>query len=156
MSTHPLAINLFKLVLMLFALMFIAIGIDKGLGGILTLGLQNQLPFIEVTDATIFSLQDSHMRFFGGLFIGLGLYLLRATRAIEQHQSALQMIFSLVFIGGLSRLSQMDLSLLLNADLIGSVMAELLVMPLLYVWLQKICAAQGQINQPANAANSTL
>lgn len=155
MLTHALAINSFKLILAIFALMFITIGIDKGLGGIITLGLQNQVQFIDITDTYVFSVQDSHMRFFGGMFIGLGLFLARAMTDLVRYQSSLQMILGIVFIGGLARLSQLDLSLLLGTDLVGSVMAELVVMPLLYLWLQKICAKQALLSKLAVTINST-
>lgn len=50
----------------------IFLGLNIGLGGIKTLGWQSSQDFVAITDAAVFDAQDSHIRFLGGIWFGIG------------------------------------------------------------------------------------
>ena len=47
---------------------------------------------------------DSNLRFFGGVWLGLGLALLWTVPAIEQHGTLFRWLWAAVFLGGVGRL----------------------------------------------------
>lgn len=124
-------------VLIVLGILNIIIGLNVGLGGILTMGWQGQKPFFEITDQDAFLLQDSHIRFFGGLYLGIGLFLIFATTNLSKYKTALRLVFILIFLGGLARFSMMRPDVMFGHALLTSVLVELLLMPLLYLWLSK-------------------
>jgi hypothetical protein len=50
------------------------------------------------------------------------------------------MAFALVFAGGLARIGQLDAGVLFGPDIIGPLVAEIVGMPLLYLWLEGVTA----------------
>ncbi len=133
-----IAVNILKLILVLLGLINIFIGINVGFGGILTLGLQGQTKFLEVIDEYGFLTQDSHIRYFGGLYIGIGAFLILAPANLQKYRTALLLVFVLTFIGGLTRFTMMRPDIIFGKDIIGSLFAELILMPILFIWLLKI------------------
>lgn len=123
--------------LILLGLANILIGINVGFGGMQTLGLQGQTKFFEITNEYQFLVQDSHIRLFGGLYAGIGIFLLIAVTNLRKYQIALNLIFFLIFIGGLTRLTMLRTDIVFGRDIIGSLFAELIIMPALYLWLAK-------------------
>ena len=107
-------------------------------GGIATLGLRGQTEFFEVTDETIFLMRDSHIRYFGGLYFGIGLFLILASTNLRKYHTALNLVFAIIFIGGLARFTMMRFDIIFGPDIIGSLLVELVLMPVLYFWLLKI------------------
>ena len=133
-----------RIVLFLGGAFIVFTGLNVAFGGILTLGWQGQTAFFEVTDEPMFLVQDSHIRFLGGLWLGVGgLFLLSVTNLLR-YQLLLKYSFALIFLGGLARLSQMQLAVTLGSDIIGSFAAELVGMPLLYVWLSRVMSHTGE------------
>lgn len=128
----------FGLVLVLVGLFVVFVGLNVGLGGILTLGWQGQVPFFTVTQPHIFLVQDSHTRFFGGMFGTAGVFLLLASGNVQRAAPVLYFIFAALFVGGLSRFSQLRADVVLGPDLLGSVLAELVLMPVLMWWLGRL------------------
>jgi len=113
-------------------------GLNVALGGIPTLGWQGEKLILEAANERTFLVQDSNVRFFGGLWIGIGLFFLVAPLNLVKHRAALRVSFALIFVGGLARLSQMRLDVTFGPEILGSSVAELVGMPLLYVWLSKV------------------
>ncbi len=107
-------------------------------GGISTLGWQGQTDFFEVTNKNIYLMCDSHIRFFGGLYFGIGLFLLLASTNLKKYQMALHLVFALIFLGGLARFTMMRFDIIFGPDIIASLLTELLLMPILFVWLTRI------------------
>lgn len=136
--------KLFCSVLVLLGLINVFIGINVGFGGIQTLGWQGATGFLEVKDEYRYLLQDSHVRYFGGVYIGIGLFLILAVRNLVKNQQALNLVFLLVFIGGLTRFTMMRTEIIFGKDIIGSLIAELILMPILFVWLSKIVKSSVQ------------
>ena len=125
-------------VLVLLGILNVLIGVNVGFGGIRTLGMQGPTNFLEVTDQHIFLIQDSHIRYFGGLYIGIGLFLVYAGTRPHKYHSALNLIFFLIFMGGLARLTMNRPDILFGPELIVSFLAEILLMPVLYFWLARV------------------
>ncbi len=129
-----------RIVLVLAGLLIIVTGINVAFGGILTLGWQGANDFAVATNQQQFFAQDSHVRFLGGVWLSIGLlFVVSATNPIK-FQAALRFALIATFIGGLARFGQMNLDVTLGQDVLGSLIAELVGMPLLYFWLSKIVA----------------
>lgn len=132
---------IFRIVLMVLGAINIFLGINVGFGGISTLGWQGQTKFFEVIDEYAFLMQDSHIRFFGGLYIGMGIFLMLASTNVKKYYTALNLVLGLIFMGGLARFTMMRPDIIFGRDIIGSLLAELVLMPILFVWLLKIVKA---------------
>ena len=128
----------FSIILIVLGALNIFVGINVGFGGISTLGLQGQTEFFEVTDETVFLMRDSHTRYFGGLYFGIGLFLILASTNLRKYHTALNLVFALIFTGGLARFTMMRFDIIFGPDIIGSILVELVLMPVLYFWLLKI------------------
>ena len=126
-----------RVVLILAGLIIIFTGVNTAFGGMLTLGWQGQTTFFEVTDQHSYLVQDSHIRFLGGLWMGMGLLFIFAARNVERHQNVVKFSLALIFLGGLARFSQMQLDITFGKEIVGSLVAELVGMPLLYFWLSR-------------------
>jgi hypothetical protein len=99
--------KVFRTLLILLGALNIFIGINIGFGGILTLGWQGQTKVLDVTNEYGYLMQDSHIRYFGGLYIGVGLFLLLAATDLRKYQPALNLVFFLIFMGGLARFTML-------------------------------------------------
>jgi len=128
---------LLRAVLVIAGLVMIVLGLNVGLGGIRTLGLQVPGEFIQVTDATLFANQDSHVRFLGGFWLGAGLLMATGSLWFDRLQSLLVAICAMAFLGGVMRLSAHDPAIVLGQGLLPSAVAELLGFPLLGVWISR-------------------
>ena len=140
-----LSTNALKVVLGLMGAFIVFVGINVGFGGIATLGWQGQTTFLEVTDTHIYLIQDSHIRFFGGLFIGIGLFVFLSLTNLPKYQPALNLVFAVLFIGGLARFTMLRPDILFSSSLIGSLAAELLLMPILYFWVANVVKRKAAI-----------
>lgn len=114
------------------------LGLNVGLGGLRTLGWQGAGVFYAVTDEHLFLIRDSHTRFYGGLYVAVGLFLLLAATNPGRFRVGLHLVFAMIFVGGLARLSVLRPDIVLNADLVTSVVIELVLMPLLSLWLVRM------------------
>jgi len=126
-----------RMLLVLMGALFVFIGIDVGFGGLKTLGLQGRSSFFEVTNAHGYLIQDSHSRFFGGLFGGIGFFLVLASTNLHKYQISLKLILALIFIGGLTRFTQWQLEVLFSRGMAGILILELVLVPILFIWLSK-------------------
>jgi hypothetical protein len=110
-------------------------GVNIAFGGIPTLGWQGESVFLQVTNERAFLIQDSHVRFLGGLWLGVSALFFLASLNIAKYRTALSAALALIFLGGLARLTQMEFQVLFSPDLVGSLLAELVGVPALYVWV---------------------
>lgn len=129
---------IFRVVLILSGAAIIFTGINISMGGILTLGLQGSADFIQITNTQRFLAQDSHIRFLGGLWLSVGILFIIGSFNLLKFESALKFSFIAVFAGGLARFSQMNTAVTLGPDILGSLIAELIGMPLLFIWLNSL------------------
>jgi hypothetical protein len=131
------SLTVLRIVLVLAGAFIIFTGINITIGGMQTLGLQGESSFFEVTNEHAFLVHDSHIRFLGGLWLGIGaLFIVTATN-LQKYRSPLIAACALIFLGGLARFSQMRFEITFGPEILGSLLAELVGMPLLYFWLSK-------------------
>jgi hypothetical protein len=126
-----------RIVLVIAGLLIVVTGLNIALGGMLTLGWQGQTVFFQVTDEYSYLVQDSHIRFIGGLWLAVGLFFVIASTNLPRFRDALILAFALIFVGGLARFSQMRLDIIFGPEIVASLIAELVGMPLLYLWLTR-------------------
>ena len=127
--------TLLCIVLAIAGLALMAGGINIGLGGIRSLGWQVNNNFLEVIDTAAFDAQDNHVRFVGGVLMGVGASLLVGSFRLEQMRTVLIAITIFVFIGGLCRLSALNADVILSSHVAPSMFAELILFPLLGIWI---------------------
>jgi Domain of unknown function (DUF4345) len=127
--------GLLRVVLLVVGAVMIALGLNVGLGGIKTLGWQTAGEFVQATDIVAFSNQDNHVRFLGGFWLGAGLLMAAGSVFLTQLRSVLVAITAMVFVAGLARLSAPDPQVVFGAGVLPSLVVELVLYPLLGVWL---------------------
>jgi hypothetical protein len=111
-------------------------GINIAFGGIATLGWQGVANFFAITNEHAFLVQDSHIRFLGGVWIAVGLLLSIAPTNLRRFEDALYFVFVAILLGGLARLGQMSPDVTFGVDIVGSWIAEVVGMPILIFWLR--------------------
>ena len=126
--------GLLRVVLALSGAFILFTALNVALGGILTMGWQGETNFVRVTDEAAFLIHDSHTRFIAGVWAGCALVFFAASTAPHRYLPFLRVVMGLIFLGGLARLTQGHLNVLLSADIAGSLAAELVGMPLLWAW----------------------
>lgn len=121
-----------RAVLLLVGVVVVVLGLNVGLGGIRTLGWQGGGEFLTVSDPALFAVRDSHIRFIGGIWLGIGLVLAAGAVWFERLRVVLVAITALVFVGGLVRLGGP-----LPVDVLPSLVLELIGFPLLGWWMAR-------------------
>ncbi len=125
-------------------------GANIAFGGIPTLGLQGATDFMTITNEPVFLAHDSHVRFLGGLWMGVGVLFLAGAARLFAMRQILKAAYALIFLGGLARLSALDPALFRTGEIGGALTAELVLMPALYFWTASVRptlkAEQAQMN----------
>lgn len=127
--------------LLVSGLVVMAVGVNVGLGGIRTLGMQVAPDFIAVADAAGFAVQDSHTRFLGGLFSVVGAILVAGAFAPHRLRNVLIALCAIMPVAGLFRLGGADTGSALTS-LLPSLAFEFVVFPTLAVALWRLPAPQ--------------
>lgn len=138
------SVRAFAALVVLIGAINIFLGINVGFGGLQTLGWQGDGSFFTVTDEHLYLIRDSHIRFYGGLYIGIGLFLILSVTDLLRYRTALNLVFVLIFAGGLARLTVLRPDVIFGAELVGSLVAELVLMPVLYFWLARIAGSYAE------------
>ena len=128
-------IKLLNLVVVIVGTAIIFLGLNIGLGGIQTLGWQTTRDFISISDTTTFHVQDSHIRFIGGVWFGVGATFLIGGFAMNRFRPTLIILSAMIAIAGLFRLSGMESGVFFSAATVPSIAFELIGFPLLAWWL---------------------
>ena len=110
-------------------------GLNRALGGMQTMGWQGSTDFLQVVAEHEFLIQDNHTRFLGGVWTGVGMLLLVSAISPKRFHSILNFVFAIIFLGGLARFTAMRPDIVFGPDIVGSLVAELILMPLLFVWV---------------------
>jgi Domain of unknown function (DUF4345) len=129
---------IFRIVLFLAGSFVVLTGLDNGLGGMRTLGWMGPNDFVVVQDAYVFAVQDNHAKFLGGIWFGVGLTLWAGAWSLERFDQALKLVFSLIFLGGVMRVVSSNPEIFFGPDIVGALAAELIGMPILYLWHRQV------------------
>lgn len=130
-------IKLLNSLVVIVGIIIIIMGLNVGLGGIKTLGWQTTRDFISISDATIFHVQDSHIRFIGGVWFSVGAVFLIGGFAINRFRPTLIILSFIIAVAGLFRLSEIQSGVVFSAAIAPSFALELIGFPLLAFWLIK-------------------
>ena len=91
---------LLRAVLALAGCAIIFLGLNVGLGGIRTLGWQGgAIDFITITDGPVFGVRDNHVRFIGGVWLGVGLLMFAGAFALHRLRDVLVALTGIIFVG---------------------------------------------------------
>jgi Domain of unknown function (DUF4345) len=86
---------------------------------------------------------DSNLRFFGGVWLGLGIALYWLIPNVERQTLLFRVLWGMIFIGGIGRLLSMLFLALPPLPFVGFTALEIVGAPL-FVWWQAQLARQGQ------------
>ena len=141
----------FRAVLVALGAISAFVAINVAFGGLDTLGWQGPTDYFQITDPHAYLIRDSHARFYGGVYLGIAAFLILAATNLHKYRIALYLTFTLIFLGGLSRLTQQAPSVSFGPDLIVSTVVELVGMPALIIWLSALTRTRTAIttHQPA-------
>ena len=136
-QTHPstAGAKALRVVLVVLGAVSAFVALNVAFGGLETLGLQGPTKYFQVTDHDAYLLRDSHARFYGGVYLGMAAFLIVASTNLRKYRSALNVVFALIFAGGLARLTQLEPGVTFGKDLTISSLIELAGMPAITVWL---------------------
>jgi len=135
MQNHlTLSERAFRAAIFILGLVALWTGANVALGGIATLGLQGPTDFVAAVRVDACAAHDSHVRFLGGLWLGVGLLFLAGAWKLRPLKPAIQTALVLTIIGGLARFSALRFDVQFGPDILGSFLAEVILMPLLLWW----------------------
>lgn len=124
-------------ILILTGLAIMYLGLNVGLGGMQTLGWQTSEPFLLVTNGTVFHVQDSHIRFIGGIWFSVGAVFFMGGIRRDALRTTLIILCGAIAIAGLFRFSGLAGGQVFSAAIIPSIVLEIIAFPLLAVWLAR-------------------
>lgn len=81
---------------------------------------------------------ESHFRFLSGLLLGIGLCFWSTLPSIEIHTGRFRLLTLLVVVGGLGRLIGLGLTGLPSLFMVGGLIVELVVAPVLCLWQTRV------------------
>ncbi|WP_419952495.1 DUF4345 domain-containing protein [Methylobacterium sp.] len=94
---------------------------------------------------------DSHFRYLSGLLMGIGILFWSCVPAIETKSRLFRFLTLVVALGGLARLLGLYLTGLPSAVMLGALIMELVVTPLLCLWQMRVAgkAADAAAGEPS-------
>lgn len=81
---------------------------------------------------------DSHYRYLSGLLLGMGLLFWSAIPSVERRGGRIQLLTLVVIAGGLSRLAGLAIVGVPGLSMLGALVMELLVTPLVCLWQMRV------------------
>jgi hypothetical protein len=153
-QTHPSTASAKALrgVLIVLGAVSAFVAINVAFGGLETLGLQGPTKYFQVTDHDAYLLRDSHAHFYGGVYLGIAIFLIVASTNLHKYRTTLNVVFALIFLGGVARLTQLEPGVTFGNDLAVSTLIELVGMPAMTLWL----AAATKSPRTADATTQAL
>ena len=91
---------------------------------------------------------DSHFRYLSGLLLAIGLIFWSTIPAIETKTGRFRLLTLLVVLGGLGRLVGLLLTGVPSLFMLGGLLMELVVTPVLCLWKTRIANAYAEIKKP--------
>lgn len=80
------------------------------------------------------ALLDSDLRFFGGVWLGLGITVLATVRDLEKHYPLYRILWGMIFLGGIGRVLSMVIIGMPPIPFIGFTVLEIIGAPLFLYW----------------------
>ena len=111
-------------------------------GGLTMLGLDD--PIYASAGLPPNPLLDSNLRFFGGVWLGLGVAMLWLVPSIHRQTMLFRALWVAVFIGGVGRCLSWALAGMPPAPFIGFTALEIVGAPLFIYWQHRVAQAQAQ------------
>ena len=127
------------------------VAVNVAFGGLDTLGWQGPTDYFQVTDHDAYLLRDSHAHFYGGVYLGIAIFLIAASTNLPKYRSGLNVVFALIFLGGVARLTQLEPAVTFGKDLAVSSLIELVGMPAMALWLASATRPARTAGAPAPA-----
>jgi hypothetical protein len=111
-----------------------------GLAAILPIaaGLYGVLFGQALTDETVSVSGDSHFRYLSGLLLAIGLCFWSTVPGIEEKTGRFRLLTVLVVLGGLGRLLGLMLTGIPSLFMLGGLVMELIVTPVLCLWQTRV------------------
>jgi hypothetical protein len=81
---------------------------------------------------------DSHFRYLSGLLLGIGFAFWSTIPSIEKHTNRFLLLTGIVFVGGLARAVSLVAVGVPSKPMLGAVVMELVVTPLLCIWQRRV------------------
>ena len=143
MTSHPTtntspsttSAKLLRVALIVLGAVSAFVAVNVAFGGLETLGLQGPTDYVQVTDHDAYLLRDSHAHFYGGVYLGIAIFLIVASTNLRKYRSGLNVVFAVIFLGGVARLTQLEPAVTFGKDLAVSSLIELVGMPAMALWL---------------------
>jgi len=118
----------------------VALALIPILTGIITmLGVSD--PLYAASGVPALPVLDSNLRFFGGLWFGLGLGLLWLVPRIESESVLFRVVWAGIFLGGIGRLLSTIMVGLPPLPFVGFTALELIGAPLFVYWQHRVAVA---------------
>ena len=147
--------KLFRLALIALGAVSAFVAVNVAFGGLDTLGWQGPTDYVQVTDHDTYLLRDSHAHFYGGVYLGIAVFLIIASSNLRKYRSGLNVVFGVIFLGGVARLTQLEPAVTFGKDLAVSSLLELVGMPAMALWLAAATRrAPAAATAPALASNA--
>jgi hypothetical protein len=88
------------------------------------------------------TLLDSNLRFFGGVWLGLGITMYWIIPKIEQQTNLFRALWGMIFAGGIGRIISMLVLGLPPIPFVGFALLEILGAPLLILWQARVARTE--------------
>jgi hypothetical protein len=111
-------------------------------GVITMLGVKD--PIYAPAGIPAFPLLDSNLRFFGGVWLGLGIAILWLIPSIEKQSILFRAIWGAIFLGGVGRLLSIVFVGFPPIPLVGFTALEIVGAPLFIYWQHRVAQAYSQ------------
>lgn len=87
---------------------------------------------------------DSHYRYLSGLLLGIGLLFWSSIPSIEEKTGRFQLLTIIVVLGGLGRLIGLGITGIPSLTMLGALVMELVVTPVVCLWQLRVSRAVAQ------------
>lgn len=130
--------RLFQLFVLLLAVICFVPGGASAFGGLNGSAALGGGELIFNVDSALRGFADNQYRFGFGVFFTQGLVLLFFLRNISEHRNLFRFAALALFIGGLARLSNIIEFGLVDSQVVGPTVIELVIVPLLVLWHRQV------------------
>jgi hypothetical protein len=121
----------------LYQIFLVILGLVPTITGALTMmGIHD--PLFASLDLPRSALLDSDLRFFGGVWLGLGLTVLATVRSVEKYFALYRVLWLMIFLGGIGRLLSIFIIGLPPIPFIGFTALEIIGAPAFIYWHSRI------------------